>query len=101
LLFWSTCSGDAPPRINAGDQERLDDLLRILNRRTAENIAAQDFYATWNGRIINPVKAPQGGGRPADRVPVTRKVAGQALVEVGATSVVLSAMTSSAWTTTA
>jgi len=51
-LLWRV----APPRINPGDQERLDDLLRILNRRAEENIAAQDFYATWNGRIMNPVK---------------------------------------------
>lgn len=51
-LLWRV----APPRINAGDQERLDDLLRILNRRAEENIAAQDFYATWNGRIMNPIK---------------------------------------------
>lgn len=46
----------APPKINAADQERLDDLLRLLNRRAEENIAAQDFYATWNGRIMNPIK---------------------------------------------
>jgi hypothetical protein len=51
-LLWRV----APPRINPDDQERLDDLLQILNRRAEENIAAQDFYATWNGRIMNPIK---------------------------------------------
>ena len=51
-LLWRV----APPGIHAGDQERLNDLLRILNRRAEENIAAQDFYATWNGQIMNPIK---------------------------------------------
>jgi hypothetical protein len=51
-LLWKV----APPRIDAGDQERLDDLLQVLNRRAEENVAAQDFYATWNSRIMNPIK---------------------------------------------
>jgi hypothetical protein len=51
-LLWRV----APPKINTGDQDRLDDLLRILNRRAEESIAAQDFYATWNGRIMNPIR---------------------------------------------
>jgi hypothetical protein len=51
-LLWRV----SPPKIDPGDQERLDDLLLILNRRAEENIADQDFYATWNGRIMNPVK---------------------------------------------
>lgn len=52
FLLWRV----SPPRIDEGDQERLDDLLHILNRRAEENIAVQDFYATWNGRIMNPIK---------------------------------------------
>ncbi len=51
-LLWQI----APPKIDPGDQERLDDLLQVLNRRAEEQIHAQDFYATWNGRIMNPVK---------------------------------------------
>lgn len=51
-LLWRA----APPKIDAGDQERLDDLLQLLNRRAVEHIEMQDFYATWNGRIMNPIK---------------------------------------------
>jgi hypothetical protein len=52
FLLWR----QRPPRIDPGDQERLDELLHILNRRAEENIDRQDFYATWNGRIMNPLK---------------------------------------------